>query len=92
MILRHCQFEFGKQLGRGLRTHGGGVFRQLRLQRVRRCARGEFWKLWGELTEDGSGCVVTGETGLAHTRTVANVLAATVLELRVCAPWSWRQL
>jgi len=86
MILRHCQFEFGKQLERGLRTHGGEVFRQLRLQRIRSCARDEFWKLWRGLTEDGSGCVVTGETGLAHTRTVANVLAAVVSKLRVCAP------
>ena len=38
------------------------------------------------LTEDCSGRIVTGETGLAHTRTVANVLAAVVSKLRVCTP------
>lgn len=33
-------------------------------------------RLAGRLTEDGPWCIITGETGLAHTRAVGDVSAA----------------
>lgn len=52
-----------------MHTHGDGVCRQWKLERVsaRDSGAGEAGVF--RLTENGSGRIVTGETGLAHTRT-----------------------
>jgi hypothetical protein len=52
-----------------MHTHGDGVCRQWKLGRVsaRDSSAGETGVF--RLTENGSGRIVTGETGLAHTRT-----------------------
>jgi hypothetical protein len=52
-----------------MHTHGDGVCRQWKLEWVsaRRSGVGETGVF--RLTENGSGRIVTGETGLAHTRT-----------------------
>lgn len=44
---------------------------------------GQLSRRRGRLTEDGAGRIITGETGLAHTRTGESVSVA--LEVAICA-------
>lgn len=76
MILCVVRWRIAWELREVHRTHGDAVGRRWKLRAVRKCSRIALDAALADkaemevLTEDCSGRIVTGETGLAHTRTV----------------------